>query len=256
MKISGSFLLGVPFVGFVMERQGWIAPYAWLVVFGLLAAAILWRTLPPKDGRKHASASLRLTREVVRNNPVIWALAIYIFLVMGANELLLIVYGQVMEVNYSLSLAALGLATAVIGGAEVSGEIATALFVDRLGKRPFVIVSGLLTCLMYLAIPFTSVTLATALLSLFVLFLFFEMSVVGGIPLMTELVPSARGVVMSIALAAGGIGRGFGALLGPQIMAHGNYEILGLVASIVMALAVIILTFWIREAPSTREPAA
>jgi predicted MFS family arabinose efflux permease len=167
---------------------------------------------------------------------------------MGANELLLIVYGGVMEISFGLSLTALGLATAVIGGAEVTGEIFTALYVDRLGKRPFVIVTGIITCLMYLAIPFTSITLTAALGSLFVLFLFFEMSVVGGIPLMTEVVPSARGVVMSVVLATGGLGRGLGALLGPQIMSHGSYELLGLVASVVMALAVLILVLWIREA--------
>jgi predicted MFS family arabinose efflux permease len=235
-------------MGFVMERQGWQAPYAWLAVFGLAAAFILWRTLPSGDGRGGTASSLGSAWTVIRNNPVIWASGIYIFLVMGANELLLIVYGSVMEISFDLSLASLGLATAVIGGAEVTGEIFTALYVDRLGKRPFVIVTGLVTCLMYLAIPFASITLTAALVSLFVLFLFFEMSVVGGIPLMTEVVPSARGVVMSIMLATGGLGRGFGALLGPQIMSHGSYELLGIIASVVMALAVLILVLWIREA--------
>ena len=83
---------------------------------------------------------------------------------------------------------------------------------------------------------------------MFILFQFFEMSVVGSIPLITEVVPSARGVVMSVVLATGGLGRGLGALLGPQIMSHGSYELLGLVASVVMALAVLILVLWIREA--------
>jgi predicted MFS family arabinose efflux permease len=245
---AGAFLLGVPFMGFIMERQGWQATYAWLGAFGLAAAFVLWRTLPAGDGRGRTASSLGTARTIIRNNPVIWASAVYVFLVMGANELLLIVYGGVMEIGFGLSLTALGLATAVIGGAEVTGEILTALYVDRLGKRPFVIVTGIITCLMYLAIPFTSITLTAALISLFVLFLFFEMSVVGGIPLMTEVVPSARGVVMSVVLATGGLGRGLGALLGPQIMSHGSYELLGLVASVVMALAVLILVLWIREA--------
>jgi len=231
-----------------MERQGWQATYAWLGAFGLAAAFVLWRTLPTGDGRGNTASSLGTAGTIIRNNPVIWASAVYVFLVMGANELLLIVYGGVMEISFGLSLTALGLATAVIGGAEVTGEIFTALYVDRLGKRPFVIVTGIITCLMYLAIPFTNSTLTAALGSLFILFLFFEMSVVGGIPLMTEVVPSARGVVMSVVLATGGLGRGLGALLGPQIMSHGSYELLGLIASVVMALAVLILVLWIREA--------
>jgi len=245
---AGAFLLGIPLVGIAMERQGWQAPYAWLAAFGLAAAFVLWRTIPSGDGKGRTASPFGSAWTIFRKNPVIWASGIYIFLVMGANELLLIVYGGVMEITYDLSLTTLGLATAVIGGAELTGEIFTAVYVDRLGKRPFVIITGLMSCLMYLAIPYTSITLSAALISLFILFLFFEMSVVGGIPLMTEVVPSARGVVMSIVLAMGGLGRGVGALLGPQIMSRGSYELLGLVASVAMALAVFILVLWIREA--------
>jgi predicted MFS family arabinose efflux permease len=167
---------------------------------------------------------------------------------MGANELLLIVYGEVMELKFALSLTSLGLATAVIGGAEISGEIITAIFVDRTGKRTFVIASCLVTCLMYVLIPYTSSILLTALISLFLLFLFFEMSVVGGVPLMTELVPAARSLVMSIVLAMGGLGRGVGALIGPQIMDSWGFEGLGIISALAMLLAIIILVKSIREA--------
>jgi predicted MFS family arabinose efflux permease len=85
-------------------------------------------------------------------------------------------------------------------------------------------------------------------LSLFILFLFFEMTVVGGIPLMTELVPSARGVVMSVILATGGLGRALGALAGPVIWDVGGFPLLGLIAAVIMVLAVLILALWIREA--------
>jgi predicted MFS family arabinose efflux permease len=244
---AGSFLLGVPLIGFIMEKQGWQAPYAWIAALGLIAAFGLWRIIPAGDGRTGKMTSLRSTWQVIRNNRVVWASALYVFLVMAANELLLIVYGDMMELKFSLSLSSLGLATAVIGGAEISGELTTALFVDRLGKRPFVFIAGLITCLMYLAIPFSSTTLATALVSLFILFLFFEMSVVGGVPLMTELVPSARSVVMSVVLATGGLGRGVGALLGPAITQIGGFELLGVVAAVTMLIALSILFLWIRE---------
>jgi predicted MFS family arabinose efflux permease len=101
---------------------------------------------------------------------------------------------------------------------------------------------------MYVAIPFVSTSLATALITLFVLFLFFEMTVVGGLPLMTEIVPAARGVVMSIILAAGGLGRALGALLGPVIWTRGGFEVLGLVSAAIMLIALLILATSIREA--------
>jgi predicted MFS family arabinose efflux permease len=74
------------------------------------------------------------------------------------------------------------------------------------------------------------------------------MSVVGGVPLMTELVPAARSLVMSIVLAMGGLGRGVGALIGPQIMDSWGFEGLGIISALAMLLAIIILVKSIREA--------
>lgn len=253
MSWAGSFLISVPIIGLVMERYGWKEPYKWLTILGLLAAYLLWRSIPEGDGRPGTASSLKTSWKIIRSTPVIWAAGFYIFLVMGANELLLIVYGEMMELKFALSLASLGLATAVIGGAEIGGEIITAIFVDRTGKRKFVIASCLVTCLMYGLIPFTSSILSTALISLFILFLFFEMSVVGSVPLMTELVPSARSLVMSIVLAMGGLGRGVGALIGPQIMDSGGFGWLGSVSALAMLLAIIILLKSIREAEEILE---
>ena len=47
------------------------------------------------------------------------AAAVYMILAMGANEILLIVYGRWMESSFNLDLGSLGLATTVIGAAEI-----------------------------------------------------------------------------------------------------------------------------------------
>jgi predicted MFS family arabinose efflux permease len=172
---------------------------------------------------------------------------------MAANELLLIVYGGWMEGTFALSLTALGLATGVIGAAEIVGELATGVAVDRLGKRPVIIVTGLLAALMYAAIPLAGSSLTLALGSLFLIFFLFEMTVVGSIPLMTELAPDARSVVMSVTLAAGGIGRAVGALLGLGIWQRGGFAALGLTSAVTMLVAVVILALWVREG---HEPVA
>jgi predicted MFS family arabinose efflux permease len=250
---AGAFFLGMPLVGLAIQRQGWQVPFAWLGLLGIGSAVLLWRALPVADGRSGQITSLKSTWRVLRQQPVIWVAALYIMLMMGANELLLIVYGAWMEGTFDLALTALGLATAVIGIAEVTGEISVGLAVDRLGKRPVIITTGLLAAFMYIVIPFTSISLVAALVGLFLLFLFFEMTVVGGIPLMTELVPAARGVVMSVILAAAGLGRAMGALLGPALWTGGDLRRLGLVAGGLMIVAVAILTLWIREGEAEKQ---
>jgi len=250
---AGAFFLGMPAVGLVIQQQGWTAPFVWLGFFGVAAALLLWRSLPgpAADQRSGTVTTIRETMKVIASQRVIWAAAVYVFFVMAANELLLIIYGVWMEQNFNLALTTLGLATGVIGIAELTGEILTGLSIDRIGKRRFLIVTGLVSALMYLAVPFVSVTLTMTLLALFSLFVFFEMTVVGGIPLMSELVPSARGIVLSVVLATGGLGRGIGALIGPTIWRMGDIEAIGLTSAAMMLAALVILAIWVREGQSS-----
>lgn len=245
---AGAFLLAVPLIGIAMEKQGWEMPFLWLALLGIGGAFLLWRVIPRADQRSGRITNLRSTVAVIGKYPVIWAASLYIFMLMAANEVLLIVYGSWMESSFELSLATLGLATGVIGAAEIVGEVAVGPIVDWLGKRPVIIITGILTGVVYFIIPSISGSLVFALAGLFILFLFFEMTVVGGVPLMTELVPAARGVVMSVVLAAGGLGRAIGALIGISIWKNSGFQVVGLISGAVMIIAVIILYLWVREA--------
>jgi predicted MFS family arabinose efflux permease len=249
---AGAFLLGVPLLGWTIENHGWRAPFLFLAVFGVAAAVALWRFLPASDGRGHAVTDLRQTWKVIRHHRVIWVAAAYILLVMLANELVLIVYGDWMETSFGLTLTRLGLATAVIGGSEITGELSTAVFIDRVGKRTFVIVTGFLTVVLYAALPLAGATLTLSLMALFLLFLFFEMTVVGGVPLMTEIVPAARSVVMSVVLASAGLGRALGALIGPAIWSAYGFGLLLVISAALMLAAVVILASSIHEAAPHR----
>jgi predicted MFS family arabinose efflux permease len=242
-----ALLGGAPIVGLLIQRQGWQAPFFWLGALSLAATALLWRVVVDSGKRAGQAASLGAVLRVLRRHPVIWFAVAYLTAAMTANEMLFIVYGDWMEGSFGLALATLGLASGVIGGAEIVGELFAGWSVDRFGKRRVIIVTGLLNALLYFTIPYTSGSLGAALVTLFLLFLFFEITIVGGIPLMTELVPSARGVVMSMVLTAMSLGRTLGSLLGPIIWAQGGFRSTGLAAALVMATAVFILARWVRE---------
>lgn len=244
---AGGLLIGAPAAGFLIEQQGWQAPFLWLGLLSVGAALLLWRYVPRSPRRVGPPPGWREMIATLRRYPVIWAAAAYLMLAMGANETLFIIYGDWMEASFGLSLTSLGLAAAVIGISEITGELGVGTAVDRLGKRPVVIVTGCLNVLLYLAIPSLSLSLTTALITLFLLFLSFEMTLVGSIPLLTEIVPQARGLVMSMAIAAGALGRTAGAIIGPIIWETAGFHLTGLVAAVIMGAAVIILAVWIKE---------
>ncbi len=244
---AGALLLGAPAVGILIAAQGWRAPFVWLGALGMITAVILYRLLPKSSRQSHSAVTFKQVVAVVRAHPVIWAASTYILLIMAANEILFIVYGGWMESSFDLSLASLGVASSVVGGAEVLGELFVGLAVDRLGKRPVILVTGMLTAVFYALIPFIGNTLTSALITLFILFLFFEITVVGGIPLMTELVPKSRTVVMAMVLAFGALGRALGSLIGPLIWQMGGLRANGLLAALIMLIAVAVLARWVKE---------
>ena len=244
---SGGLLLGAPAIGFIIARWGWQAPFAWLAGLGLLAALALWRVLPDSNGGEGQPTNLRQTLHLVRQYPVIWAAGVYILLAMAANEALFIVYGDWMEVSFGLSLTSLGLTAGVIGGAEVAGELFAGWAVDRFGKRPIIITSGLLNVLLYALLPVTAVSLTSALITLFLLFFAFEVTIVGGVPLLTEIVPRARGVVMSVVMASFALGRTLGTLVGPFVADRFGSTGSGLTSAAMMLIAVLVLARWVKE---------
>jgi predicted MFS family arabinose efflux permease len=250
---AGALLIGGPAVSLIIVRQGWRAPFFWLGVLGVLAVWMVWRLLPRTFAHSaNGAVTLRQTAAVVRQHRVIWAAMVYMTLTMAASETLLVVFGDWMESAFGLSLVALGVSAGLIGLAEAMGEMGTGWAVDRFGKRPIVIIAGLLNALATLLLPFTAGSLALAQVVYFALFLLFEMAVVGSVPLLTEIVPSSRAVVMSAVIAAGALGRVGGAIFGPRLFAEWGFVANGVVAAVMMGTAILILALWVREEVATK----
>ena len=244
---SGAFLIGAPLTGWLIARQGWAAPFLWFGLGGLLAAVLLWRVLSPAHKRRPGSVGLDYTWQVLRRHPIIWASSLYMMLTLVAQETLFIVYGAWMEGTFNLSLTSLGLATTLIGLAEMGGEATAGWSVDRFGKRPVVILCGLLNALIFLIIPPSTGSLVGAMGAMIALFFTFEIAVVGAIPLLTELVPGARGVVMSMALGAMALGRTIGSFIGPFVWDRFGVAGNSAISAVMMLLAVLVLWRWLRE---------
>ncbi len=146
-------------------------------------------------------------------------------------------------------MGVLGLASSVIGIAEVMGEGISAGLVDRLGKKKAVLGGLLLNAGAYLLLPLLSGNLASALVGLFVLFIAFEFSIVSSFPLISELAPDARGTLMALNVAALSVGRMAGSLTATPLWLHGGLS-LNAVVSCGAALAAFALLFLFVPEPS------
>ena len=140
-----------------------------------------------------------------------------------------------------MDIVALGMATGVIGAAELVGEILVATISDRFGLKRVVIIGVTICIFTYSLLPFAGQSLLTALTGLFFHFLIFEFTIISSLALCTELQPEMRATVIASFIAAAGLGRILGALIGGPIWLAGGIVATSLVSAGITALALISL---------------
>ena len=214
---SLSAIIGVPLVGFIISRYGWLAPFALLALLGALSFIILAWMLPkdsaPQEGQTGFWNNLR---KVFSYPPAIAAL-VMAALYTAANETVTLVYGIWVEQAFALSIASLAAIALAIGISEFGGEVLVTMFTDKIGKRKALAMGILGNCLAALVLIIFGRWLVGAMLSLFLFYLTYEFTIVSGIPLMTEILPSARATMMAAHMALIALGRSIGDLLAPSL---------------------------------------
>jgi MFS transporter, DHA1 family, inner membrane transport protein len=220
---SFSFILGVPIVGFLIARAGWMAPFPLLSILGLASLLGLFWMLPG-DGvaDKHKPGLWHNLRSVFTSWTALAGLLVGMLISTG-NEVINLVFGVWMEDTFGLRIVALGAASAVIGFSELGGETLVGIMVDRLGKVRSVGLGLILNCAAALALPTLGASLPGALMGLFLFYLTFEFTLVSTIPMMTEVLPGSRATLMAANVASHSFGRAAGALLAAPIFGMGFY---------------------------------
>ena len=245
---AGSTLIGIPIIGFLIDRWGWHSPFFFLAGPGLVCMMAL-RILIPRDEKQNAprsSSSIWVSwKQLVQKRAALGALSFGVLISIAIDNLF-IVYGVWLEEFFGLSIIALGLGVSVIGIAEFLGELLTALLADRIGLKRAVIIGLLLTVIGFLLLPFIGKSLSPALAGLFFIFLAFEFSIVVFVSLCTEIMPDLRATMMSFFSASGGLGRVIGVSVGGFVWSFGGIAATGLVSAAITALSLIALVWGLK----------
>jgi predicted MFS family arabinose efflux permease len=242
---SISAIIGVPLVGLIIARNGWLAPFPLMALLGAIAFILLAWMLP-KDLRQ-TTGSIEVFKNI--KTVFLYPPAVAALLMAGfysaSNETITLVYGVWVEKTFALSITSLGATALAIGISELAGESLVTGFTDRIGKRRALAIGILGNCLAALALLILGRWLLGALFALFMFYLTFEFTVVSGIPLMSEILPLTRATMLASHMAFIAIGRSIGDLLAPTLFTLPSINGIGmnaLVAILFNLLALIALT--------------
>lgn len=218
---SLAFIIGIPLMGFLISRNGWMAPFPLLALLGVLAFALLYFIIPKEDHQPDPDATVFSNmRLVIVSVPAMAGISIGLWASAG-NEVVNLIFGVWLEDAFALQIAALAGASAVIGLSELAGEGLVAAFVDRMGKHRAIALGLVANSGAALLLPLLGRTSAGALVGLFLFYITFEFTIVSIIPMMTEVLPEARATVMAFNVAALSLGRAIGAPLAPFLYQYG-----------------------------------
>ena len=241
---AGGLLVGAPAAGWLIGWGGWETPF-WFLGIAAVVVLLLLRTVLDADDSAdadHRSVSPTLDWDA---SAVMFLLVVALF--SGAAELVFVVFGSWLEDGFGLSLVALGGVATVIGVAEFTGEGATVLFTDRIGKRNAAAVGMLVAAGGFLLFGAAQGSLGLGMAALAVAFFGFEFSIVSSIPLATEVKPGARTRYLSWMIVAMAIGRSLGAIVGTPLSDLGGLWANAAVAAGANIVGVILLLTGVRE---------
>jgi len=245
---AGSTLIGIPVMGVVIDRLGWHAPFLVLGgagLLGLVAIAIVIPRDSRRTSRKSTPGFWELWRSLARSRPALGTLGFALFFSL-ANDTLFVVYGAWLEGAFGLGIVALGASTAVIGAAELIGEIIIVSLADRFGLKRMILLGACLTAVCNALLPLFGTALPLALCGLFIVFICFEFTFVACLSLSTELLPGARATMMSGLFAAAGIGRFIGAWGGGFVWTTGGINATAATAAVATIAAITCLAWGLK----------
>ena len=229
---SASLFIFGPLAVYLIVQASLGAIFAVLAAGSAFSVILLWRIVPADHPTEHHEQPKTAIRDVLRllASPSVLALLVVGAFISIAAESISIIYEAWLRQSFGITTLVLGTVAWVFSAAEVTGEGVVIGIADRFGKRSLALVAIVATGIVYLMLPLLGTSDVTAVALLFLMYLFFEITVVVLIPLATEALPEARGVMLTAYLAAVSVGRAFGTLLGGWMFRTAGIGLNGVVA--------------------------
>ena len=238
-----SFLVGVPLVGLLIERRGWASPFPIFAGLGVLVFVLLMWFIPATARQSEPSGTGALwsnLHEVLKLKSV--RAVLLACLAFGiAIDVFALVFGVWLEDSHGMQIAALGGAAALIGFAEMGGELSSGWVSDRIGKGRSIILGMAVSALAALVLPWIAGSVWGSLAGLFLFFLAAEFSLMGILIMATEIVPSSRATMIGTSMGVLSVGLAVGAYLSPLLYEWGGFRANTYIAVLLAAVSIFAL---------------
>lgn len=252
---SASFFIMMPILSVAMSRAAagnnlWKTPFFLLgglsLIALLLLRVIIPNTPPPKHIKESGDSGLKLIVLTLKEPYVVVALLYGIFVQLSA-EYMNVTYALWLDDMWGIQIATLGIIAFVFGITEMLGEGSVIQFSDRFGKQRMCRLGNALGAVAALAAPFVVGLGSWPAIFIIALFYFsFEIGMVTGFSVMTQVVPKYRAAFMGIYAAMNQLGRIIADYTAAPIMSRfgsNGYAAVSVTAGLAFAVCFVLMLF-------------
>ncbi|MBX3065642.1 MAG: MFS transporter [Anaerolineae bacterium] len=249
---SGSLVIFAPIAAYIIGLNSSLPRVALLLALitacGAVGFVLIWRIMPDDSARRVVSAEKpRPNWNLLFSNRSALMLLVATAGLSMAGEIIGVGYEAWFKSSFNLAVGELGTLALFISGAELIGEFAVVFFADRIGRRNMTLIAMFGCAIFSVLLPLMGNSVAGAIAMLVGVFVGFESGIVAVISLATDVLPSARGTMMTSLIAALAGSRAIATLLGGAILRSGGYLVSGITAFTLLTLATIILWRFVPE---------
>ena len=218
---SLSFIVFVPLAGLLIEEHQWNTPFLILSLLAIVNLIFLQLFFKNKTfSCTTQKISLKNIGKAITHKPALAMLLTGFGLACGIG-LINIMFGVWLEESFELKITSLGMASGIIGFAELTGALLSAFVSDRIGKKRSIAACLIMSLGLILLFPLFKSTFAHAMIWLSCFYILTEYSIVSIMALSTEVIPWARTTFIAVFTATLTVGMGCGSFIGPFIYTHG-----------------------------------
>ncbi len=244
-------IAGVPLAALLLETYSWKIPF-WILAGGMIVvyfllprrAALPAREIPRQTARGNIPGLLATLWTVLASvPPLAWSAIGFGFVLSLAMFDLLFVFGGWLTAAYRLTPLQLGGVVMVMGAADLGGSVTASLYTDRLGKVRSLQAGGVMVLIAFGLLPLTDFHFLATVANLVLLRCGLEFTIVSALAYASEIMPTRRGLMMSLFASGMFAGSGVSGVLGPALYRLGGIAGIGLSSMLLVGLCTALCRF-------------
>jgi predicted MFS family arabinose efflux permease len=239
-----AMLVGVTLLGLLTAATNWRVAFLAAGIGASIATVVLWSRLPVEPPHEHHHQDRVGLMPLVRAHaPAFVAFG----LLMTSSNCLFVTFGAWLGDAFGFSTVAVAVTSVLLGLGELGATVAAVRFTDTLGKRRAIQLGAIAMVPCGIGLAFVGHHTVIGLVLLTAYFMAFEFAIISGIPLISELEPSAPASSIGVSVGFGTVGRGAAAIISTRLYTHYGFGA-SAATGVACALGVSLLFgFFVRE---------